>query len=307
MWRLALFVASAAVIAGACSSASDTSVERVGQIVGQVESRVHPVGVAIPPRDCERVVADTGYPDELALTSQIAAEELAQSSELIVADLVVGDGCEVRARDVIVVSFLSQNPPDGRQFHNTWGDDPQYPGPQRVIAEPSRLLAGLEDGLIGMKVGGERIVGIPPAVAWGEAGLLVRVHLHEVVDAPYAHQVEFSGDAPVETRVATIVDGIGEGAEFGDTVVAHLAERTYVGNRLLQSTWEDGRTVELVLSEQAGDPLFEDTVGIKVGELRQIIVPFDVLFPGGDGAEVLGLEADDAWVYIVQAVDIIPG
>jgi len=258
--------------------------------------------------DCDALSADTTAPPDLALSTVIDAETLRTAEDLLVAELVVGEGCVVHADDIVVFSFLSQNPPDDQEFHNTWKGDAQFMGPQRVIAGVPRVFAGMDDALIGMHVGGERIVGIPPAIGWGESGLLVRIHLHEVVPAPFAHTAQFAGDAPTETQITTVIDGSGDAAEFGDTLVANLVERVFSDGRISgPSSWEMGRPREFELLESEADPLFSGAVGIRPGELREIIVPTSVLFPDGDDAAAFGLADDDAFVYFLEAVEVIKG
>ena len=99
-----------------------------------------------------------------------------------------------------------------------------------------------------MKVGGERILQIPSAMAYGQGDLVFRVHLESLIDAPYGHTLTFEGTPPTEVEVTTVVEGSGPGAEVGDAVDANVTVLYYSTSQIAQSTWEDGATTSLFLA-----------------------------------------------------------
>jgi FKBP-type peptidyl-prolyl cis-trans isomerase len=168
-----------------------------------------------------------------------------------------------------------------------------------------------------MKVGGERILQIPSDLGYGEAGsgevigpdtdLVFRVHLLEIVEAPLAHTLMFDGDAPTQPQVETLTEGTGDGAEPGDIVFTNIAVLYFNSNALVQSTWESGQPVELALVEGALIPGLNDGVlGIKVGEIRQVTLPADVVYPDGLPPNA-GLDPNDALVFVLEPVAVVPG
>ena len=85
-------------------------------------------------------------------------------TELVITDLVVGDGAEALAGATVTVHYLGVDFETGEEFDSSWnrGQSIQFP--------LSGLIKGWQEGIPGMKVGGRRKLTIPPALAYGEAG-----------------------------------------------------------------------------------------------------------------------------------------
>jgi len=85
---------------------------------------------------------------------------------MVIDDIKIGTGAEVVAGDVVSVHYAGRLQ-DGTEFDNsrTRGAafDFQVGGGQ--------VIRGWEEGLLGMKVGGERILVIPPEMGYGAAGI----------------------------------------------------------------------------------------------------------------------------------------
>ena len=83
--------------------------------------------------------------------------------KLVIDDILVGTGEEVKVGDTVEVHYIGtlQN---GQEFDNSKkrGDTFSF----EVGA--GRVIKGWEDGLVGMKVGGQRILVIPPELAYGD-------------------------------------------------------------------------------------------------------------------------------------------
>ena len=77
-------------------------------------------------------------------------------------DIVVGTGQTVEAGDTVTVHYTGTLA-DGTEFDSSVGGDP--------ISFPLEgLIAGWQEGIPGMQVGGKRELIIPPELAYGEAG-----------------------------------------------------------------------------------------------------------------------------------------
>ncbi len=79
-------------------------------------------------------------------------------------DLVVGSGATVVVGDAVSVNYTGTLI-DGTQFDTSIGKAPLS---FRVGA--GALIAGFEQGVVGMRVGGKRRVTIPPSLAYGASG-----------------------------------------------------------------------------------------------------------------------------------------
>jgi peptidylprolyl isomerase len=231
---------------------------------------------------------------------EIADEYLGSFDELNIIDLVEGEGRAVQVGDILSVDYVGVDAETGEEFDSSWAAG----FPFRLSAGKSKVIQGWNEGLIGMKAGGERILQIPSALAYGEGDLVFRVHLREVTEAPYAHTVTFEGPAPTEIQTETITEGTGDAAKAGDTVIANIAVLYYSTSEIIQSTWETGQPAQLALVDDTLLPgLSEAVIGIKVGETRQVIIPAEMAFPEGIPDDA-GIEADDALVFIIEPITI---
>ncbi len=85
-------------------------------------------------------------------------------ADLVVRDLVVGEGAEAVPGAQVTVHYVGVDYETGEQFDASW--DRGEP-----IAFPlAGLIQGWQDGIPGMRVGGRRELVIPPKLAYGENG-----------------------------------------------------------------------------------------------------------------------------------------
>ncbi|AEF34817.1 MULTISPECIES: FKBP-type peptidyl-prolyl cis-trans isomerase [Mycobacteriaceae] len=85
-------------------------------------------------------------------------------TELVIEDIVVGDGAEAAPGALVNVHYLGVDYDSGAEFDSSWnrGEPLEFP--------LDGLIAGWQDGIPGMKVGGRRQLVIPPELAYGPAG-----------------------------------------------------------------------------------------------------------------------------------------
>ena len=97
---------------------------------------------------------------------QITVPEGAPPAELQIADDVVGDGPEATAGTQVNVDYVGVAWSTGQEFDASWNRGQVFSfglGAQQVIA-------GWDEGVAGMKVGGRRTITIPPHMGYGAAG-----------------------------------------------------------------------------------------------------------------------------------------
>ncbi|HVU80333.1 MAG TPA: FKBP-type peptidyl-prolyl cis-trans isomerase [Candidatus Paceibacterota bacterium] len=87
-----------------------------------------------------------------------------QPPQLIVQDEVVGTGAEARPGDTLLVNYTGKLD-DGTVFDTSVGRTP-YP----FVLGAGSVIQGWDQGLQGMKVGGKRLLIVPPALGYGAAG-----------------------------------------------------------------------------------------------------------------------------------------
>lgn len=98
-------------------------------------------------------------------TIDIPAGE-APPDELVLDDLEVGDGAEAKSGMNVTVHYVGVAWSDGKQFDASWDRrDPFEFGLGR-----GQVIAGWDQGVAGMKVGGRRRITIPPHLGYGAQG-----------------------------------------------------------------------------------------------------------------------------------------
>ena len=85
-------------------------------------------------------------------------------SELVIKDLIVGEGAEAQPGGSVEVHYLGVEFESGEEFDSSWNRGESITFPLRG------LIKGWQDGIPGMKVGGRRQLTIPPEQAYGPAG-----------------------------------------------------------------------------------------------------------------------------------------
>ncbi|WP_026925955.1 FKBP-type peptidyl-prolyl cis-trans isomerase [Granulicoccus phenolivorans] len=87
-------------------------------------------------------------------------------TELQITDLVEGDGPEAAAGQVVHVHYVGVSYSSGEQFDASWDRG----APLAFPLGAGRVIAGWDQGVQGMKVGGRRKLVIPPQLAYGDRG-----------------------------------------------------------------------------------------------------------------------------------------
>ncbi|AQT81632.1 peptidylprolyl isomerase [Mycolicibacterium litorale] len=85
-------------------------------------------------------------------------------AELVIKDLVVGEGEEAKPGAVVDVHYVGVEYDSGEEFDSSWNRGESISFPLRG------LIQGWQDGIPGMRVGGRRQLTIPPEQAYGPAG-----------------------------------------------------------------------------------------------------------------------------------------
>lgn len=107
------------------------------------------------------VVTATGDA-ELGKTLARSLSDSGELTSLVIDDIIIGDGETVTKGDTVTVDYIGtlQN---GEQFDNSYVRGTPF----TFTVGEGRVIQGWEQGVIGMKVGGQRILIIPPALAYG--------------------------------------------------------------------------------------------------------------------------------------------
>lgn len=94
-----------------------------------------------------------------------AVDNQGNFSRLVIDDVKIGTGKEVQVGDTVTVHYIGTLQ-GGKEFDNSH----KRGAPFDFTVGAGKVIKGWDTGLIGMKVGGQRVLVIPPQMAYGEAG-----------------------------------------------------------------------------------------------------------------------------------------
>jgi peptidylprolyl isomerase len=85
-------------------------------------------------------------------------------TKLVTQDLKPGTGAAVALTDTVTVNYIGVSCSTGKIF------DSSYSRNQPATFQLNQVIQGWQDGIPGMKVGGQRLLGLPPDLAYGPDG-----------------------------------------------------------------------------------------------------------------------------------------
>ena len=88
------------------------------------------------------------------------------SYQLETEDLVVGDGDEAVAGKIVEVHYVGVSWATGKEFDASWDRGDTF----KFGLGKGQVIAGWDQGVQGMRVGGRRRITIPPMLAYGKRG-----------------------------------------------------------------------------------------------------------------------------------------
>jgi FKBP-type peptidyl-prolyl cis-trans isomerase len=137
----------------------DSILSRAGGQSAQVVSAVtEPAVVVVEQTDNVNQARATAY--------ATAADASGNIKSMVIDDVKFGTGDAVKAGDTVAVHYKGtlQN---GQEFDNSR----KRGAPFEFTVGEGMVIKGWDQGLVGMKTGGERILIIPPELAYGEQGI----------------------------------------------------------------------------------------------------------------------------------------
>ena len=210
--------------------------------------------------------------------------------KLVIKDVKVGTGDAVKQLDRVTVDYTGTLA-NGKKFDSSIGR-----APFSFLIGASQVIKGWDQGVLGMKVGGVRILTIPSDLAYGDGG---------TDGIPPKATLTFEIRLIKTERVSFTVTAKGKGraAGVGDTVELHYTGKladgkqfdTSYGRGPFSVTVGSGRTI----------PGFDQGVfGMKVGEKRTVKIPSALGYgPRGAGG-VIPPNAD--LIFELEALKITP-
>jgi peptidylprolyl isomerase len=87
-------------------------------------------------------------------------------TELVITDLIEGDGAEATPGDTVSTHYVGVAWSTGEEFDASWGRG----APLDFRVGVGQVIQGWDQGVEGMKVGGRRQLVIPPHLGYGDRG-----------------------------------------------------------------------------------------------------------------------------------------
>jgi peptidylprolyl isomerase len=116
--------------------------------------------------------SDTGKKGKIPKVSGSASEKptIAVTSgdpptELTIKDIKKGSGAAAKSGDKVSVNYVGKNWSDSKEFDTSWGKEPF-----EFTLGQGAVIKGWDEGVVGMKKGGRRLLVIPPDLGYGAQG-----------------------------------------------------------------------------------------------------------------------------------------
>ncbi len=242
----------------------------------------------------------------IAAIAYFAWPKPAPATELKIEDLAVGTGTEAKTGDHLSVAYTGwvqgkSEPFDSSNYHN---------GPFEFVLGKGEAIAGWDQGLVGMKVGGKRKLTIPPSLGYGAAGagngrippnatLIFEVELLSIQGPPQATLPPTSITA---LKIEDLVIGTGAEAKAGDTLRVDYTGWLENGVKF-DSSLDSGQPIEFILGQGKVIAGWDQgLVGLKVGGKRRLTIPPNL----GYGARGAGdsIPPNAALIFEVELLEI---
>ena len=244
------------------------------------------------------------------------------------------DACEAGTDQYLTVDLIGATADDGTVFTDTYADGQ----PLTLKLGQQQLIAGLETGLTGMKVGEQRQIVIPAAEAYGADGspaqgigadedLVFVVELISLTDSPtYCNEatniaegtregkpttVEMPAKAPVDKVTTTVLEeGDGPEATAKSYLTVDYLGISCASGQQFDSSWDREDPITIAMAEATPtDTAFsvipgwtEGLEGQKQGSTVQIDIPFEDGY--GTAGRPPSIGTSDPLVFIVKILEV---
>ena len=167
---LLLALCALALVAVGCGDESEPSTaDRYAQ-KAEDEAKKRPAAASA---DAKAITAEKVEPTageaSLDTKPKIPKASGAAPKELVAQDLIVGDGAEAKSGDPVSVQYVGVTYDDNKEFDASWTGSKPGKAFEFTLGQGG-VIAGWDQGIVGMKVGGRRKLIIPPDLAYGAQG-----------------------------------------------------------------------------------------------------------------------------------------
>jgi len=152
IWSLAVLAASGLGLA-ACGSSSSSSTTTTSASAATTPASTVPIATIVQPSAAGTIGTEP----------TITIPPGAPPTQLETKDLIVGTGPAVKAGDKATVQYVGVAYSSGKVFDSSWSRNQAFP----FVLGQGQVIAGWDQGVVGMQVGGRREIIIPPNLGYG--------------------------------------------------------------------------------------------------------------------------------------------
>jgi peptidylprolyl isomerase len=244
--------------------------------------------------------------------AEVTANQLTSTeSGLHYSDLTVGDGQEAVKNSAVTTSY-SLWVKTGSGY--TFVDSSDFTAPvDFVIGRMDAVFPGWNEGASGMKVGGKRLLVIPPELGLGaqENGLIpanstlvMEIELLSASEPRTATQVDEKDLITTESglKYYDLLPGTGASPATGQTVVVHYTGWLEDGTQF-DSSFDRGEPISFQIGTGAVIPGWDEGVAtMKVGGKRQLVIPSGLAY--GDSGSGNVIPPGATLIFEVELIEI---
>ncbi len=203
----------------------------------------------------------------LATTLVVA---MALSDRVVAVDTVLGTGAVVKRRSEVTIAYKAWLQSDGTVFDST-----ENKPPFTFTVGEKQVISGLDQAIQRARVGGSRMIVIPPRYGYGnrEVGPIPK-------NATLVFDVKILRVEPEhpEIEVQDLQPGDGESAAEGDTIDVHYTG-TFLNGTKFDSSKDRGTPLAVTIGKTGLIKGFtQGLVGMKVGGVRKVTIPYQLAY-----------------------------
>jgi FKBP-type peptidyl-prolyl cis-trans isomerase len=229
-------------------------------------------------------------------------------TDLKIKDMVVGTGREAKTGDTLTIEYIGWV--SGKDRYQAFDMSANHEYPFEFVLGKGDAIAGLDQGLVGMKVGGQRELTIPSDLAYGDRGalngkippnaaLVFEVELLSVT-TPLA---ELPPTKVKELKTEDLIVGKGAEAKTGNVLTMHYTGWLENGAQFYRSRDNDGEPIKFLLGEgQVIKGWEQGMIGMKVGGKRKLTIPPELGYGAKGVNDVIPPNA--ALIYEVELLEV---
>lgn len=185
-------------------------------------------------------------------------------------DTLMGKGRSVQDGDIATVTYRGWLPTTGKDFDSS-NDKPPF----AFKVGSTDVIMGWNRGILGMKIGGKRIISVPPALGYGNRAVADIPANSTLVFEVELHRID-SAEGDSKATIENLAAGKGKAAAKGDVVDVHYTG-TFLNGKKFDSSRDRNQPIRFELGANRVIPGFDQgVIGMMEGGKRRVTIPFNL-------------------------------